>query len=76
MAQTTTERTAANVRAELARARISIRSAARTLDWSPNTLSRRLRGETPLTVDELLALAALLGVPLSTLLPEPEKQAS
>ena len=40
------------------------------LGVSRPTMSKRLRGERPWTVDELLALAAYLRVPITDLLPE------
>ena len=68
MAQGTTTRTAANVRAELARAGVSGRSAALALGWSPSRMARRLSGETPFTVEEVAALAQHLEIPLGVLI--------
>lgn len=64
------KRTAATVRAELARRRISGREMARHLGWSPATTQRRLAGTAPLDIDELAAVAAFLGVPIVRLLPD------
>lgn len=69
MEQTTTELTAGAVRAELARRRISGRELGREIGWSLGTTSRRLNGLSPMTVDELTAVASFLGVPVTTLLP-------
>lgn len=62
--------TAANVRAELARANYSNIQTAHALNWSNSRLARRLSGEIPFDVEELAAVASFLGVPLSALLPE------
>ena len=70
MNQTAGERTAAAVRAELARRRISGRELARRLGWSAPTMWRRLRGDVPLTIDELEAIAEFLEVPVSVLRPD------
>ena len=70
MEQTTTERTAAVVRAELARRKIRGSEVALLLGLSRTTIWRRLNGEYPFNVDELAAVAAHLGVPVSTFLPD------
>lgn len=75
MEQTTTERTAGAVRAELARRKITGRQLALSLGWSPTTTWRRLNAEYPFNVDELAAVAAHLGVPVSTFLPDQERAA-
>ena len=61
---------AAEVRAELARQRISGRQAARRLGWTQQSLSRRLTGDIPFDVAELAELAALLGVPVTAFFPQ------
>lgn len=61
---------AAEVRAELARQRISGRQAARRLGWTQQALSRRLTGDIPFNVADLDALAGLLEVPISTFFPQ------
>lgn len=71
--QTFAQLTAGAVRAELARRRISGRELARGLGWSHNTTNRRLSGASPLDIDELVAVARHLGVPLSSLLPADEQ---
>lgn len=60
------ERVAGEVRAEMARRRISGRRVARELGWTVNYAHRRFSGETPLDVNDLAALAALLNVPIGT----------
>lgn len=78
MAQLTTVRVADNVRAELARAGKSGRQAALDLGYSSHSkFARRLSGSHPFTIDELMALAAYLHVPLVAFLPsEPTAAAS
>lgn len=61
--------TGANVRAEMARRGVSQVKLAAALGLSQPSVSARLRGITPFDVDELHAVAAFLGVPLSALLP-------
>lgn len=68
MEQTTTERTAAAVRAELARRNIKAIDFARDLKWPRTTAWRRLNGQVPFKLDELVAVADYLGVPIGTLL--------
>lgn len=62
--------TAANIRGELARQRVSARELARRLDVPPMWVHRRLTGQAPLTVDDLLRIAAELDVPAASLLGE------
>ena len=73
--QTAAEHTAGAVRAELARRRISGRQLARDLGWKHSTVSRRLNGESRWQVDELVAVASYLDIPVTDLLPEPERAA-
>lgn len=56
---------AAEVRAELARQRLSGVRAARALGWSQNFISVRLRGAVAFDVNDLQALAELLDVPVT-----------
>lgn len=58
---------AGEVRAALARRRISGRRAAREIGWNPNYIARRLDGRTPFDVNDLAALAGLLEVPVTAL---------
>lgn len=69
MGHTDTVGTAANIRAELARRRISIRALSAALNWSVSTTARRLNGSSPFTVDELLAVARYLEMEPAALLP-------
>ena len=55
---------AGEIRARLARRRISNRWVAAQLGWSETYLSRRLTGTVPFNVDDLAALAELLSVPI------------
>jgi transcriptional regulator with XRE-family HTH domain len=55
---------AGEVRAHLARRRISGRRAAAELGWTAPYLSRRLTGEIPFDVDDLDAIASLLDMPV------------
>jgi transcriptional regulator with XRE-family HTH domain len=70
MAQTPTERTAANVRAEIARRSLTGRRVARDLGWSTSSLHRRLNGTQPFDIAELARLADYLGVSITALIGE------
>ncbi|MGW0043443.1 helix-turn-helix domain-containing protein [Rhodococcus sp. NPDC003348] len=56
------------VRALMARRRISQSALASRLGISQSSMSRRLSGESPFTVDELLRLAEIFEVPVTDLL--------
>ena len=58
-------RIAAEVRAQLARQRLSGRRAAFALGWKQPYIARRLSGDIPFDVNDLTALADLLGLPVS-----------
>lgn len=75
MEQTATERTAGAVRAELARRKIAGQRLGAAIGWSAGTTSRRLNGQTPITVEELTRIADFIGVPTAALLPERETAA-
>lgn len=60
---------ATEVRAEMARQRMSGRAVADALGVSHMYLSRRINGHVPFDVAELQRIAAVLGVPVSKLLP-------
>lgn len=64
----TAKHVGAEVRGLLAKHRISQTAAGQRLGLSQAAMSRRINGEIPFNVDELSALADLLGVPASTLL--------
>lgn len=62
-------RIAANVRAEIGRARFTPRRLAARAEMDPVTLHRRLKGDPPgFRVHELENIAAVLGVNITTLL--------
>jgi hypothetical protein len=67
------ERIAAEVRAELARQRISVSEAARRLGWGQSVLQRRIVAERPFEAEELAALAELLDVPVQTFFDVPKR---
>lgn len=69
MAQTPGADVAERLRLEVHRQRKSGRQLAAVLGWSAGTVSRRLRGVSPLTVDELYAAAEWLGLDPVELLP-------
>jgi len=58
------------IRAALALRRVSARRAARLLGLSPLTMYRRLTGKIRWRACELLALSALLDVPLADIAPD------
>jgi transcriptional regulator with XRE-family HTH domain len=60
------------VRDALAEANISQSALAEHLSLSQQAVSRRVLGQVPFTVRDLIATAALIGVPLTQLLREPE----
>jgi transcriptional regulator with XRE-family HTH domain len=72
----TSQRVAANVRAELGRHRRSQGDLGRALGRSQPYVSRRLNGTVSFGVDEVAAIAAWLGVPVSALLEDPAAVAS
>lgn len=61
------EAVAAEVRAELGRHRKSATELSKVLSISPQTCGRRLSGETPFDVSELVKIADWLGIPMSRL---------
>jgi transcriptional regulator with XRE-family HTH domain len=60
---------AANVRAEMARSGLPQQQLADALGLKQQGLSRRLAGRTPFSLDEAFAVADILGVPVSEILP-------
>lgn len=60
------QQVAAEVRAMLARKRISVREAARRLGVGQSWLHRRVVGEIPFDVGEISAVADLLETPVET----------
>jgi transcriptional regulator with XRE-family HTH domain len=59
---------AAEIRAQMARHQMTQGQLARRLGMSPATLSRRLLGVFPFTVDDIYQLADIFGVAPSALL--------
>lgn len=70
MSKTHAQRVADNLRAEMARQRVSQSQLAAALHLSPSAAQRRVVGLTALDVNELAAAAELLGVPISILSPD------
>lgn len=62
------EAVAAEVRAELARQKIPQARLSALLEVSEVSVSRRLRGETPFTVNEVFLIATFLGIDVGQLL--------
>ena len=74
---TVTERVSANVRAEIARKRLTQTEMAKALGMTQQMLSRRVNGYVEFSVNELVALATLLGTTTEHLLrDETELEAS
>lgn len=69
MPHTPSAETGANVRAEMARRGVSQTDLSNRLGMNQSQISKRLSGTIAFTIDELVAIAATLGVPLSTLIP-------
>jgi transcriptional regulator with XRE-family HTH domain len=66
----TSQRVAANVRAEMARKGCSQSALAEKIGRDQHFISRRVLGKVEFTVDELTHVSAALGVPLSDLIGE------
>ena len=60
---------AAEVRAELARRRMSVRQTAQRLGWGQTATHRRITGESPLDVQHLHEIAELLDKPIEEFFP-------
>ncbi len=67
---------AAEVRAEMARQRRKGRELATHLQCSPQSVSKRLRGEVPITTDELVSIGSWLGIEPRDLLDRATRAAS
>jgi transcriptional regulator with XRE-family HTH domain len=65
------ELVAAEVRAELARQQLSGVRAAKALGWTQNYLSVRLRGAVAFDVTDLIMIADLLEIPVTTFFETP-----
>lgn len=70
MDTTTTQRVAANIRAELARRKLGGVDLARVLGMSQAAASRRLTGEVPFGINEVAVTADWLGVDMVALFSE------
>lgn len=68
--RTAAQRTAANVRAEMARKRITQIKLAESVGWSQGAVSRRLSGRVPFNIEELARVAEILGVTVADLVAE------
>jgi len=75
MALSYNESVTAEIRAEMARRRITGRQLAASLGWSAQHLSRRMTGAVAWSTDEIEQAALMLGVPLAELV-SPNSQAS
>jgi predicted transcriptional regulator len=69
MSTSPTEVTGANVRAEMARRKVSQVAVAAHLGCSQAAVSKRLSGDVAFDINELHLIAAFLDVPLAALLP-------
>lgn len=63
------------VRVELARRRMTQRALADATGMSQSYIGRRMTGEMPFTTDDLVLVAAALGVAVSSLLPHAARAA-
>ena len=70
MGEAFSRRVAAEVRAELARQRVSQEALCARIGMSQSTLSRRITGEHPFDTSELAEIAEVLGVPVSRFIPD------
>jgi transcriptional regulator with XRE-family HTH domain len=62
MTNTYTEKVIGELRAEIARQRLTQREVAARLGWSQQVLSKRLTGEVAISIDEAGKLAEVLGI--------------
>ena len=69
MGEDFTKRVAAEVRAELARQKVSQEALCARIGMSQSTLSRRITGEYPFDTTELAKIAEALGVSVAQFLP-------
>ncbi len=56
------------IRVALARTRTPVSRVAEAINKTPQTVSRKLSGQLPITLDELHAIADMLGVPVASLI--------
>ncbi len=69
MSETPTYQVAAEIRAVMARKRVTQRGLAALIDMPVELLHRRLAGKTEISVNDLAAIAAAIGVPVAELIP-------
>jgi transcriptional regulator with XRE-family HTH domain len=74
MNQAARDQIAAEVRAELARQKMSVSEAARRLGWTQSFLQRRVMGDRGFEASELAAVAGLLDVPVEVFFARPLAQ--
>lgn len=72
----TAEAVAGEIRAEVARQRLTWRTLAQTTDITPSTLSRRMADPASLSLGELVAICSALGITPSVLLARAESSVS
>lgn len=70
------EAVAGEIRAEVARQRLTLRTLAETTDITPSTLSRRMADPASLSFDELVAICSALGITPAALLARAESSVS
>lgn len=68
LTESATDRIASNIRAGLARRKISGRQLAGLVGWTAATTNRRLAGDAELTIGHLELISAATGIPMSVLL--------
>lgn len=64
-----TQYVAGEIRAQLARHRLSGHEAARRLGWHQTQMHRRMTGERPIQAHHVYQIARMLGVPVDTFFP-------
>lgn len=69
------EHAAAHLRAEMARREITSQRLADQLGVSDMWVSRRMRGKTQITMEDLERLAEALGISVASFLPTPDRAA-
>jgi transcriptional regulator with XRE-family HTH domain len=69
-AKSVNQHVAQEIRAEMARRRLSQTALAERLGTGQRSISRRLLGEVELTVGDVDQIAQILGMPIEQLLPE------
>ena len=72
--RTVRQEVAANVRAQAADARISVRALAAKVGMDYSAMLRRTRAQMDFTASEVVAVADALGVDASALMPQPRAQ--